>query len=196
GAMTPAAAPRTGANSGADAPRTRPAEQTPDRDSDRAFPVPGIDSVVVVRAAEAVRDTKAWDTGAKDLVLPAVPLPPAVVSSGPSGWGDDFPAVAPKAAEPAGPEPEPTAHATYRRKKPGEATTIVDSWEPPPSCGDEYSVPPEEREAYLASLHDEPEEEDEETDAEPAERSAADLLNASDSSWGGSRAARPTGVLE
>ncbi|MEV0052198.1 hypothetical protein AB0H34_17020 [Saccharopolyspora shandongensis] len=200
GAMTPAAAPRTGANSGGDAPRTRPAEPTPardaDRDSDRAFPVPGIDSVVVVRAAEAVRDTKAWDTGAKDLVLPAAPLPPAVVSSGPTGWGDDFPAVAPKAAEPVGPEPEPTAHATYQRKKPGEAATIVDSWEPPPSCGDEYSLPPEDREAYLASLHDEPEEEDEETEAEPAERSAADLLNASDSSWGGSRAARPTGVLE
>ncbi|MEV6230954.1 hypothetical protein AB0L88_24135 [Saccharopolyspora shandongensis] len=200
GAMTPAAAPRTGANSSGDAPRTRPPEPTPARDADqdsgRAFPVPGIDSVVVVRAAEAVRDTKAWDTGAKDLVLPAAPLPPAVVSSGPAGWGDDFPAVTPKAAEPVGPEPEPTGHATYRRKKPGEAATIVDSWEPPPSCGDEYSVPPEEREAYLASLHDEPEEEDEETEAEPAERSAADLLNASDSSWGGSGSARPTGVLE
>ncbi|MFI0467154.1 hypothetical protein ACH347_23995 [Saccharopolyspora sp. 5N102] len=196
GAMTPAAP--TAASS--TAPRTRPPEPTPardaDRDSGRAFPVPGIDSVVVVRAAEAVRDTKAWDTGAKDLVLPAAPLPPAVVSSGPPGWGDDFPAVTPRATEPVGPEPEPTAHATYRRKKPGEAAKIVDSWEPPPSCGDEYSVPPEDREAYLASLNDEPEEADEETEAEPAERSAADLLNASDSSWGGSGTARPTGVLE
>ena len=176
------------------------------RDEDRAGgglvlqggqgPTPGIDRVAVVRPDDAAPNTSAWDTGTADFLLPGVVMPLVVAKSDKSSWETEETTldIVLKSSEPWEPAIE---HATYRRRKGGEAYTVVDSFVAPLSCGDEYSIAEDEREEYLAIMNrPEPEEEEEDPDAEPEETSAADLLNESGSAWGGSRASRPSGVLE
>jgi hypothetical protein len=184
-----------------------------DRDEDRAGgglvlqgggagPMPGVDSVVVVRPDDAAQDTSAWDAGGADFLLPGTFMPVVVAKSDRSGWDGEqqAPDITLKSAEPWESEPA-IAHATYRRRKAGEPPTVVDSFVAPPSCGDEYSIPADEREAYLAAEAEraaqaERQDEEEDEDTEPEERSAADLLNESGSAWGASKVSQPTGVLE
>uniref|UniRef100_UPI00343A2030 hypothetical protein n=1 Tax=Lentzea sp. NPDC051838 TaxID=3154849 RepID=UPI00343A2030 len=163
-------------------------------------PLPGVDSVVVVRPDEAAQDTSAWDTGGMDFLLPGLTMPLVVARSDKSGWDTEEPKSEVELDETPLWEPEP-ALATYRRRKAGEeGPTVVDSFVTDLSCGDEFTVPPDQRDEWLAAEAERAErlergEEDDE-DAEEEERSAADLLNESDSAWGGSKAVKPTGVLE
>jgi hypothetical protein len=183
-----------------------------DRDEDRAGdgllleggagPMPGVDSVVVVRPDDAVQDTSAWEAGGVDFLLPGVLMPVVVARSDQSGWddGEQVGAFTLKSSHPWKPEAA-VPQVTYQRRKAGEGPAFVDSFVAPLSCGDEYSMSADEREAYLAGeaaraeqMEEQGDEEAE--DAEPAERFAADLLNESGSAWGGSKASQPTGVLE
>jgi hypothetical protein len=160
-------------------------------------PVRGIDSVVVVRVEDAVEDTSAWDTGAQDF-LPGLLLPFTVPKAN-KGWDSEEPNVdlTLRSTEPWEPEPGTEApvaeYATYRRKKFGEAAPIVE-WAPI-GCGDEMTVPPDEREEFLSSL-EESEEDEDESDEEPEERSMADLLNQDGSAWGSKPSSKPMGILE
>jgi hypothetical protein len=165
-------------------------------------PLPGVDSVVVVRPDDAVKDTSAWDTGGMDFLLPGLVMPLVVAKSDKSGWDTEEPKPDVELEETPLWENEPSlAHTTYRRRRAGEeGPTVVDSFVAPPSCGDEFTVPPDEREEYLAAEAARAErlerESEEGEDAEPEERTAADLLNEKDSAWGGSKGSKPTGVLE
>ncbi|MFS8104238.1 hypothetical protein LFM09_44730 [Lentzea alba] len=162
-------------------------------------PVPGVDSVVVVRPDDATQDTSAWDSGRPDFLLPGMLMPVVAAKSDQSGWDREqqTPDITLRSSKPWEPEPA-IAHATYRRRKAGEGTSVVDSFVAPPSCGDEFSIPEGQREAYLAAEAERVEKqgEMEDEEAEPEERSAADLLNESGSAWGASKVSSPTGVLE
>ncbi|MEV6712776.1 hypothetical protein AB0M48_12140 [Lentzea sp. NPDC051208] len=165
-------------------------------------PLPGVDSVAVVRLDDAVKDVTAWDSGGAGFLLAGAPLAAVAAKSDRSGWEIEQPTtgVTPTSSQPWEPEPSVT-HATYRRRKHGEAPVIVDDEDDEVWCGDEYSFPEEEREAFLAReaerrelLRREEAGEDGEEE-EPEERSAADLLSKSSAAWG-STAASPSGVLE
>ncbi|SFR29916.1 hypothetical protein SAMN04488564_1249 [Lentzea waywayandensis] len=168
-------------------------------------PLPGVDSVVVVRPDDAVLDTSAWDTGGTGLLLAGVTTPFVMDrsdKSDKSGWDAEGPTVDAQLEETPLWDVEPSiALATYRRRKAGEeGPKVVDSFVPDRSCGDEFSVPVDQREAWLAAEAERIERiergEDEDEDAEPQERSAADLLNERESAWGRVKVAKPTGVLE
>ncbi|MET9633973.1 hypothetical protein ABZX92_41625, partial [Lentzea sp. NPDC006480] len=163
-------------------------------------PLPGVDSVVVVRPDDAVQDASAWDTGGVDFLLAGMVMPLVAAQSDKSGWDSEGPLVDVVLEETPLWEPEP-ALATYRRRKAGEeGTAVVDSFVPAASCGDEHSMPEDQREAWLAAEAERAERlergEEEDEDAELEERSASDLLNESNTAWGNSKATKLTGVLE
>ncbi|HUQ54859.1 hypothetical protein [Lentzea sp.] len=171
--------------------------------------LPGVDSVAVVRLDDAVKDVTAWDSGNAGFLLPSAPSAPVTAKTDRSGWDTEPRAsdITLTSSEPWEPETSVT-HATYRRRKYGEAPLLVDDSEDEVWCGDEYSVPEEEREDFLAreverlerlrreEAGEDVEDSEDGEDAEPEERSAADLLSRSNAAWGGSTAASPLGVLE
>ncbi|WP_143022761.1 hypothetical protein [Lentzea jiangxiensis] len=171
--------------------------------------LPGVDSVAVVRPDDAVKDVTAWDSGNAAFLLSGAPPAPVAAKTNRSGWDTEPRAsgITLDSSEPWEPEPS-TTHATYRRRRYGEAPLLVDDSDDEVWCGDEYSVPKEEREDFVAGeverlerlrrqeAGEDVEDPEDGEDAEPEERSAADLLSRSSAAWGGSTAASPMGVLE
>ena len=172
------------AESGAAVPEWSGAGEKPDAAKEQPS-VPGVDSVAVVRAPEGDEDFSAWDNDPLAVLPGLLPLSTTARTDRRAG----------SAAGQREPEPGAELRAVYRRRKFGEAEPVVEQARS--FCGDEYSVAPDEREAYLASLNqpddDEDAEDGEEDDQE--ERSSADLLNQDGAAWG-MRSATPAGVLE